>query len=51
LDLRGDKDLEPADINEFDCFLFGGILGDHPPRDRSKPMRDKGYKMKRLGEV
>lgn len=34
LDLRGEKTLAPEDAQNFDCFLFGGILGDHPPKDR-----------------
>lgn len=32
LDPKGEKDISPADGQEFDVFLFGGILGDHPPR-------------------
>lgn len=34
LDMRGDKNLAPEDAENFDCFMFGGILGDHPPKDR-----------------
>jgi len=32
LDPKGEKDISPADAEEFDVFLFGGILGDDPPR-------------------
>ncbi len=49
--MRAEKDLQPSDAALFDCFLFGGILGDHPPRDRSKPLRDKGYTMRKLREL
>ena len=32
LDPRGASDLAPVDGEQFDVFLFGGILGDDPPR-------------------
>lgn len=32
LDPKATKDLEPEDGDVFDVFLFGGILGDDPPR-------------------
>lgn len=32
LDPQAEKDLNPDDKREFDVFLFGGILGDDPPR-------------------
>jgi len=51
LDMRGEKTLSPADLNDFDFFLFGGILGDHPPRDRTKQLRDQGYEIRNLGEI
>ncbi|SCV05611.1 LANO_0H11298g1_1 [Lachancea nothofagi CBS 11611] len=35
LDPRAKEDLNPQDAQEFDYFVFGGILGDHPPRDRT----------------
>ncbi|SCV03473.1 LAME_0H10704g1_1 [Lachancea meyersii CBS 8951] len=35
LDPRAKGDLKPQDAYEFDYFVFGGILGDHPPRDRT----------------
>ena len=34
LDPKGEKDICPEDGEEFDAFLFGGILGDDPPRGR-----------------
>ncbi|SCW02738.1 LAFE_0F13190g1_1 [Lachancea fermentati] len=38
LDPRAKEDLEPADADRFDYFVFGGILGDHPPRDRTSEL-------------
>jgi ribosome biogenesis SPOUT family RNA methylase Rps3 len=32
LDPAAEKDLKPEDGDTFDVFLFGGILGDDPPR-------------------
>lgn len=32
LDPKADADLAPGDAELFDAFLFGGILGDDPPR-------------------
>lgn len=34
LDPAADKDLSPEDAQEFGNFLFGGILGDDPPRGK-----------------
>jgi ribosome biogenesis SPOUT family RNA methylase Rps3 len=30
------KTLVSSDKNNFDCFLFGGILGDNPPKKRTE---------------
>jgi len=32
LDPKAEKDIGPEDAKLFDAFLFGGILGDDPPR-------------------
>lgn len=32
LDPKAELELSPADTERFDVFLFGGILGDDPPR-------------------
>lgn len=32
LDPKATQDLSPEDASQFDVFLFGGILGDDPPR-------------------
>lgn len=41
LDPRAEIDLQPADISNFKYFIFGGILGDHPPRDRTSELKNK----------
>jgi ribosome biogenesis SPOUT family RNA methylase Rps3 len=32
LDPKAEHELTPSDAERFDVFLFGGILGDDPPR-------------------
>ncbi|CAG8949810.1 hypothetical protein HYFRA_00004134 [Hymenoscyphus fraxineus] len=49
LDPAASKELSPEDGDNFDIFLFGGILGDDPPRDRTSELRKKGYENRRLG--
>jgi len=49
LDPKGEKDLSPTDGQDFDVFLFGGILGDDPPRDRTGELRRLGFTGRRLG--
>ncbi|KAI1121532.1 DUF431-domain-containing protein [Nemania abortiva] len=51
LDPRAEKDISPDDKAKFDVFLFGGILGDDPPRDRTGELRVKGFEGRRLGPV
>jgi ribosome biogenesis SPOUT family RNA methylase Rps3 len=36
LDPESEKILEPSDNQKFKYFVFGGILGDYPPRKRTK---------------
>src|SRR3989338_939641 len=36
LDPEAKEVLAPSDSSKFDYFVFGGILGDHPPRKRTK---------------
>ncbi|GAB7366735.1 hypothetical protein MBLNU230_g0691t1 [Neophaeotheca triangularis] len=50
LDPKAEKDLGPGDGEDFDVFVFGGILGDDPPRDRTSELRAKGFAGRRLGE-
>ena len=49
LDPQAEQELNPADTKQFDVFLFGGILGDDPPRDRTSELRKKGFAGRRLG--
>jgi len=35
LDPSAAKTLTPRDAQDFDTFIFGGILGDNPPRERT----------------
>lgn len=51
LDLRADQPLTPADASQFEVFLFGGILGDHPPRDRTSALRKLGFAIRSLGRL
>jgi ribosome biogenesis SPOUT family RNA methylase Rps3 len=37
LDPEADKTLSPRDSKSYDYFIFGGILGDYPPRKRTSP--------------
>lgn len=38
LDPSAGKMLTPNDCRHFDYLVFGGILGDYPPRDRTREM-------------
>ncbi|KAF2480092.1 SAM-dependent RNA methyltransferase [Neohortaea acidophila] len=49
LDPRGSQDLAPEDGEKFKVFLFGGILGDDPPRDRTGELRRIGFPGRKLG--
>lgn len=51
LDLRGKKVLEPAERPDFDAYVFGGILGDHPPKDRTFALRPLFTHARNLEEV
>lgn len=51
LDPAAKQELSPSDTQHFDVFLFGGILGDDPPRDRTSELRKKGFSGRRLGPV
>lgn len=41
LDPKAEIDLQPTDSTKFKYFIFGGILGDHPPRDRTGELKAK----------
>ncbi|KAK9476938.1 SAM-dependent RNA methyltransferase [Lipomyces japonicus] len=49
LDPAAPVDLSPEDAQVFDWFVFGGILGDDPPRDRTGELRKYGFQGRRLG--
>jgi len=51
LDPKAKRKLEPEDGLEFEWFLFGGILGDDPPRDRTSQLRQLGFPTRHLGPV
>lgn len=42
LDPAAPQELTPADGDVFDVFLFGGILGDDPPRGEWTSREDDG---------
>ncbi|KAJ3328277.1 hypothetical protein HDU76_010263 [Blyttiomyces sp. JEL0837] len=52
LDPAAEKELSPDDgkVHGFEYLLFGGILGDDPPRDRTKELRVKGFATRHLGK-
>jgi ribosome biogenesis SPOUT family RNA methylase Rps3 len=47
--MRGKSELKSNDSGQLKVFLFGGILGDHPPRDRTKLLRHNTETLKHLG--
>ncbi|KAK6354812.1 hypothetical protein TWF696_003944 [Orbilia brochopaga] len=51
LDPKADRDMAPEDGEAFRWFVFGGILGDDPPRDRTAELRKYGFTGRRLGPV
>ncbi|CAE6419716.1 unnamed protein product [Rhizoctonia solani] len=51
LDPKAEKELSPSDGENFSWFLFGGILGDDPPRDRTSELRRLGFPNRHLGSV
>lgn len=51
LDPGAKSALHCADAAEFSYFLFGGILGDHPPRDRTGELRKLGFEGRHLDKV
>jgi len=52
LDPKAETELSPDDGDgRFSWFLFGGILGDDPPRDRTSELRVLGFPTRHLGPV
>ena len=51
MDMRGTETLKPQDASKFNFIVFGGILGDHPPKDRAGDMRANFANVRQLGVV
>ncbi|OAV87836.1 hypothetical protein PTTG_10225, partial [Puccinia triticina 1-1 BBBD Race 1] len=51
LDPKAEQELKPEDGHRFRWFLFGGILGDDPPRDRTAQLRVCGFPSRHLGAI
>jgi ribosome biogenesis SPOUT family RNA methylase Rps3 len=51
LDMRGESILRSSEKLQFDAYLFGGILGDHPPRDRTFTLREQFKNRRRLHQT
>lgn len=50
LDMDAEKELSPSD--SFDCLVFGGILGDHPPKRRTaKFLAGLNAELRHLGKL
>lgn len=47
LDANAGKSLAPSDSGKFHYFLFGGILGDDPPQNRTRELIER-LKLKRI---
>jgi ribosome biogenesis SPOUT family RNA methylase Rps3 len=53
LDPEAGKMLEPGEAGKFDYMIFGGILGDYPPRKRTKQeltSRMQGTEARNIGK-
>ncbi len=53
LDPEAKDILSPKDAKQFSYFIFGGILGDHPPRKRTKVELTKfikSYSVRNIGK-
>jgi ribosome biogenesis SPOUT family RNA methylase Rps3 len=51
MDLRGKEILTPIESENLEMVIIGGILGDHPPRDRTSSLRQNNVEMKHLGDL
>eukprot|EP00842_Homolaphlyctis_polyrhiza_P003466 jgi/Hompol1/411/HPOL_003643-RA len=50
LDPSSPTPLSPQDAEHYDYVLFGGILGDDPPQDRTRFLRERGFATRHLGK-
>ena len=49
MDMRAETELRTDDAAEFDFVVLGGILGEHPPKDRAADLRESFMKTRGLG--
>jgi ribosome biogenesis SPOUT family RNA methylase Rps3 len=49
--MRAEKTMAPDDYDNFDVYVFGGILGDHPPKDRSRELRELNFSIRKMGDI
>ena len=49
--MRAEKTLSPPDAGQFEVFIFGEILGDNPPQDRTSYLRAEGFQTRHLGNL
>jgi ribosome biogenesis SPOUT family RNA methylase Rps3 len=50
LDSVAEQELATKDKEKFEYFIFGGILGDNPPRGRTKVLHKLNCDMRNLGK-
>ncbi len=50
LDMNAEKEIITKDKERFDYFVFGGILGDNPPRGRTKVLNKLNCEVRNLGK-
>lgn len=50
MEMIANKQLSEKDKEKFDYFVFGGILGDNPPRGRTKVLHKLNCEMRNLGK-
>jgi len=51
LDPEAKKQLTPKDAKKFDFFIFGGIMGDYPPRKRTREIKYNSAERRNLGKA
>lgn len=51
LDPEAEQELSPDDADKFDYLVFGGILGDHPPKARTRELQVPGAERRNLGQA
>ena len=49
MDMRAEEELKPKD--NFHYVVLAGIVGDHPPQDRSDELRSSFTNLRNLGSV